>query len=270
MELYPLDEGIVAIQGLFGEQDTFDGTAINDLNDEQRATLFNTVFDNGADAIAADYYREIAQLIGYPVTDSSNIEFIGEVTFNTGFVYEGTEVEGISGITYDSDADLFYGLSDDRGNRTEPAEGASPDEPARYYDIAIDLSDGSLNKDDVAFTGVTTLLNVGGNSFNGGAIDPEGIALAENGNLYISSEGDADNLINLFVAEFASDGQIVDNLPVPEKFLPIVNQSSGIQNNQAFESLTITPNNQFLFYCQAGKISLFLFLNIAIALSDNF
>lgn len=182
-----------------------------------------------------------------PDTVVNNLKFLGEVTFETGFIYEGTEVGGISGITYDSDADLFYGLSDDRGNRAEPAEGASPNEPARYYDIAIDLSDGSLDEGDVAFEEVTTLLNVGGSPFNGGAIDPEGIALAENGNLYISSEGDANNLISPFVAEFTAEGQIFDNLPVPQKFLPTADQSTGIQNNRAFESLTITPNNQFLY-----------------------
>ena len=250
------DEGIVAIQGLFGDQDTFDGESIDDLSEEQRDTLFTTVFDNGADAIAADYYQQIAGIIGYPVADTvvNNIEFLGEVTFETGFIYEGTEVGGISGITYDPGTNLYYGLSDDRGNRAEPAEGASFDEPARYYDIAIDLSDGSLDEGDVTFTEFTTLSNVGGSPFNGGAIDPEGIALAENGNLYISSEGDADNLINPFVAEFTAEGQIFDNLPVPEKFLPTADQSSGIQNNQAFEGLTITPDNQFLYTATEGAL----------------
>ena len=186
----------------------------------------------------------------YDVVDNfsvTDIDFLGEVDFETGFIFEGTEVGGISGIAYDPDANLYYGLSDDRGNRSTPADGASPDEPSRYYDISIDLSDGSLDDGDVTFEGVTTLLNVAGSPFNPGTTDPEGITLTEKGNLFISSEGDANNLISPFVAEFTRDGQIIDNLPVPEKFLPTASQSGGIQNNQAFESLTITPDNQFLY-----------------------
>ena len=61
------DRGIVAIQGLFGGQDTFDGTPIDNLSDEQRETLFETVLNNRGDAIAADYYQQIAAIIGYPV-----------------------------------------------------------------------------------------------------------------------------------------------------------------------------------------------------------
>lgn len=190
---------------------------------------------------------EVANQSDKPETLVQGIEFLGEVTFETGFIFEGTEVGGISGITYDKNADLFYGLSDDRGNRSEPAEGTSADEPARYYDIAINLSDGSLDEGDVTFTEVTTLLNVAGRPFNGGITDPEGIALAENGNLYISSEGDANNLIAPFVSEFTPDGQIIDNFVVPEKFLPTADRSGGIQNNQAFESLTVSPDNQFLY-----------------------
>ncbi|NEN94083.1 MAG: hypothetical protein F6K50_00475 [Moorea sp. SIO3I7] len=62
---------------------------------------------------------------------------------------------------------------------------------------AIDLSDGSLDEGDVAFEAVTTLLNVAGRPFNSGATDPEGIALRKDGTLFISSEGDANNLQRL-------------------------------------------------------------------------
>ena len=231
---------------------------LENLGDETRITFTPVysfpVLDENYNLIDTErrvYGDEIVIELESEINQTSSIvngiEFLGEVNFDTGLIFEGTEVGGISGITYDSDANLFYGLSDDRGNREEPAEGASPNEPARYYDIAIDLNDGSLDEGDVTFTEVTTLLNASERPFNGGATDPEGIALAENGNLYISSEGDANNLIAPFVAEFTPDGQIIDNLPVPEKFLPTASQSSGIQNNQAFESLTITPDNQFLY-----------------------
>ena len=57
------DLGIVAIQGLFGKQDVFEGTTIDDLNNQQREFLFETVFANGGDAIASDYYQQIAEIL---------------------------------------------------------------------------------------------------------------------------------------------------------------------------------------------------------------
>ncbi|MGF1512788.1 MAG: esterase-like activity of phytase family protein, partial [Elainellaceae cyanobacterium] len=176
----------------------------------------------------------------------TGIDFIGAASFETGTLFEGTEVGGISGLTFDAGNSLYYGLSDDRGNRAEPVEGAEADEPSRYYDITIDLSDGALDEGDVAFTEVTTLLNASGNPFLAGSLDPEGIVLTD-GTLFISSEGSANDLIPPFVNEFTLDGQVIDTLPLPEKFFPTADQSSGIQNNQAFESLTIAPDQKTLF-----------------------
>ena len=167
----------------------------------------------------------------------TGVEFIGEASFETGFTFNQTEVGGISGLTYDRANNIYYALSDDRSTIND----------ARYYDVAIDLGDGSLDEGDVEFEEVTTLLNAGESAFAAASVDPEGIALTEEGTLFISSEGDADNLIDPFIAEFSLDGQIFNELPLPDKFLPTVNQTSGIRNNQAFESLTITPDGKYLF-----------------------
>ncbi|MGF1493134.1 MAG: phytase [Microcoleaceae cyanobacterium] len=167
----------------------------------------------------------------------SNIELLGEVTFPTGLTFEDTEVGGLSGIVYDTDSQVYYSLSDDRSQLN----------PARFYTLEIDLTDGSLDEGDVAFTGVTTLLNESGEPFPEASLDPEGIALNPDGNLFIASEGDANALINPFVNEFSLDGELLSELPVPEKFFPTADQSSGIRNNLAFESLNVTPDGQFLY-----------------------
>lgn len=185
----------------------------------------------------------------------TGIDFIGEVTFETGFLFAEdvndtpngdiltTEVGGISGLTYDADNNIYYALSDDRGTRESEANSNDP----RFYTLDIDLSDGSLDEGDVEFQTVRFLNNVSSQAFTPGSVDPEGIALTDEETLYISSEGDANNLIDPFIAEFTLDGQILDELDVPDKFLPTADQSSGIQNNQAFESLTITPDGNTLF-----------------------
>jgi len=167
----------------------------------------------------------------------SGLEFLGEVTFPTGLTFEGTEVGGLSGLTYDPTRGVYYALSDDR----------SEFNPARFYTLDIDLSDGSLDAGDVEILGVTTLRNENGEPFPLRSIDPEGIARSSVGTLFISSEGDASNQVDPFVSEFSLTGEFIRSLPVPDGFSPTADQSRGIRNNLAFESLTITPDNRFLY-----------------------
>ncbi len=167
----------------------------------------------------------------------AGVDFLGEVTFDTGFTFSNTEVGGLSGITYDPFNQVYYSISDDR----------SQINPARFYTLDIDLSDGALDSGDVTFTDVTTLTDESGDPFAPTSVDPEGIAFANNGTLFISSEGDADQLIDPFVNQFSLGGEQFNTLPVPEKFLPTADGTSGIRDNLAFESLTITPDQRFLY-----------------------
>ncbi|MGB3654913.1 MAG: phytase, partial [Rivularia sp. (in: cyanobacteria)] len=167
----------------------------------------------------------------------TNVSFLGETSFQTGLDFNGTQVGGLSGIAYDPSKGVYYALSDDR----------STINPARFYTLDINLSDGKLDSGDITFNGVTTLQDASGNAFADGSLDPEGIALTQ-GNLYISSEGDASNVnspINPFVNQFSLQGRQLSELPIPEKFN--VGDNSGIRNNAAFESLTITPNQRYLY-----------------------
>jgi 3-phytase/alkaline phosphatase D len=187
--------------------------------------------DVEVEASAPDYNRKTV----------SDVDFLGEVTFPTGFTFEETQVGGLSSITYDRFNNVYYSISDDR----------SQFNPARFYTLDIDLSDGSLDKGDVKFKDVTTLTDENGQPFAQNSLDPEGIAFSERGTLFISSEGErtAARLTNPFVNEFSLQGQQFDELPVPDKFNPAGTGANdpGIRNNLAFESLTITPNQRFLF-----------------------
>ena len=92
-----------------------------------------------------------------------------------------------------------------------------------------------------------TLANQAGQPFANGSIDPEGLAIAEDGSLFLSSEGDANALIAPFVGTFAAYGTQTGSLPVGADYLPTADQSSGIRNNLAFEALTLSPNGERLF-----------------------
>ena len=177
--------------------------------------------------------------IGIPETKTAadKVEFLEEVSFATGTNFEDMEVGGISGLTYDAANSTYYAISDDLSTVND----------ARYYNLDINLSDGSLDEGDVELTDVTTLLNAGESPFSPASLDPESIALTNGKTLFISSEGDADNLVDPLLGEFDLNGQILNELFIPDKFLPTVDGSSGIRNNQAFESLTITPDGKSLF-----------------------
>ncbi|MEH2239361.1 esterase-like activity of phytase family protein [Nostoc sp.] len=168
----------------------------------------------------------------------SSIEFIGEATLPKGLIIQKTEVGGLSGITYDPKNNLYYAISDDRGQKAA----------ARFYTLKINLSKGSLQKGGVVPLSVTTLLNENGQTFRPGETDTEGIALTNKTTVFISSEGDAAKLINPFIQEFSlSSGREITTLPIPKKFLPDKSSKTGIRNNLAFESLTITPDKKHLF-----------------------
>jgi 3-phytase/alkaline phosphatase D len=165
------------------------------------------------------------------------VDFLGVVTFPTGLDFAGTEVGGLSGITWDAAGGRYLAISDDR----------SQIDPARFYELTIDLADGSLDAGDVAFTKVTTLLREDGTPFPAGSIDFEAIALTSNDTLLIASEGDANALIAPSITEFSLAGRQFDAFEVPDYYLPSATGGTGIRNNLAFESLAMCPNGKFAY-----------------------
>ena len=192
----------------------------------------------------------------------ANTAFLGQKTLTTGFIPTGaagtvngvqTAVGGLSGVAYDAANNRYYAISDDR----------SQVGPARFYTFTADPA--TIATTGVTFTNATPIKDANGNFFAPLSLDPEGIALTQNGTVFISSEGEvnpgAGRVTNPFINEFSlATGQQVRSLPVPKKFLPVVQdtngngvvdtgdtQTSGVYNNLAFESLTITPDQKTLF-----------------------
>ncbi len=165
------------------------------------------------------------------------VNFIGQATLPTTLTFDSTPVGGLSDLVYDSRNHLYYAISDDRSQRS----------PARFYALTIDLSQGRLTLGGVTPTGMTALLQEDGQPFPPFSLDLESIALTQQGTLFVASEGDAQQQIAPFVREFSQTGQFIRNLPIPEKFHPHPQKERGVRNNLAFESLTLTPDQKFLF-----------------------
>ena len=194
-----------------------------------KATIFIVCFLMAA--TVAIWVNESAK--SFAVT---KIDFIGRAIFPTGSPFQGTEIGGVSGITYDAEKQVYYAISDDRSSKA----------PARFYTLKINLQSGKLEKEQITFTGVTTLLDENGKGFSELSLDTEGIAFSGN-SVFVSSEGDVDRQINPFIKEFSLDGKLLKTLAIPELFLPDDKSSKGIRNNLSFESLTLTPDRKYLF-----------------------
>ncbi|MFB2839448.1 esterase-like activity of phytase family protein [Floridanema evergladense] len=161
-----------------------------------------------------------------------SLEFLGEYQLPK-MKFQDTTVGGLSGITYDRKRDRFYAVSDDRSNLA----------PARFYTLKLNINNSKIQKAEIE--NVTFLKTKEGKTYPKGSIDPEGIAITPQGTLFISSEGSTRELIPPFIGEFdLKTGALKQNLPMPQRYIPDTNgeqQQRGVQDNLAFESLTLNP-----------------------------
>ena len=147
--------------------------------------------------------------------------------------FKETKIGGLSAINYERQQDKFYVLSDDRSQLA----------PARFYTFRLKVEQTNDGIKIASFQpeNVTFLQDEQGN-YQAGSIDPEGLALSPRNTVFISSEGNPTENIEPFIAEFALDtGKKISNVRIPQRYLTgkEPEQPQGIQENLAFESLTI-------------------------------
>ena len=148
--------------------------------------------------------------------------------------FKDTLIGGLSAIAYNRQQDLFYVLSDDRGKRS----------PARFYSFKLGVKktdDGQIKIASFEPKEVTLLLDEQGQEYGKGKIDPEGLAISPRNTIFISSEGNPSKGIEPFIGEFTLEtGHKLSDLRLPQRYLgDDQSQPQGIQENLAFESLTI-------------------------------
>jgi hypothetical protein len=96
--------------------------------------------------------------------------------------FADTQVGGLSALAYDRQRQVFYALSDDRGNLAPP----------RVY--TLDLSwqvdgDGTVTLAPPQITDVTLLRDQTGEPYPANVLDPEGLVLSPRDSWFITSEG---------------------------------------------------------------------------------
>jgi hypothetical protein len=164
----------------------------------------------------------------FPAHAVTTLNYIGQQIVPTGTTAFGTTIGGLSGLDYRASTNSYVAISDDR----------SQVNPARYYTLNLALTSAAFT--GVTFTAMQTLKRPDGSPYPALSIDPEAIRFSGVGNsLYYTSEGDASAGIAPFVREMNADGSYVRDFTVPAYYLPL-GGSTGIRNNLAFESLTIS------------------------------
>jgi hypothetical protein len=163
------------------------------------------------------------------VQNQSSLEFLGEYRIPNSFTVDGVKFGGLSGLTYDAQKGVFYAVSDDRSNNG----------PARFYTLKV-ITGNSDKLQKIEVLSATTLKAANGKTYPANSIDPEAIALSPRNTVFITSEGDRGENLPPTIGEYdLATGQIQQQLKLPDRYLPDRAGKRGVQNNLAFESLTM-------------------------------
>lgn len=178
----------------------------------------------------------IALLAGGAQAADLSLRVIGATSLPTGTLFQGVEFGGISGLDRAADGS-YWAIADDRGG-----ERGTP----RFYNLSLDYDAAGFN--GVTVNSQTYMQRPDGTTFpsNARTVDPEGIRVAPNGNLYWSSEGNwnanAASRYQPFVREMTTSGVFVREFATPAMYNYVDNATTGGRNNKLFEALTVTPN----------------------------
>ena len=180
-----------------------------------------------------------AMLIGMASrAHATTLSFMADLTLPNGLDVSGTTLGGLSGLSYDSDANTLFAISDDKGEFGNP----------RFYNLSIDLSSGAPA---IGITSATSILTAEGAPFALRTIDPEGIAVLNADRIFVSSEGNQVSTPRIAPAifEFHRDGSQVRALDIPDAFIQdsATPPTKGVRQNEAFETLTLTQDRTTLF-----------------------
>ena len=172
-------------------------------------------------------------------SESKPLRFIQAVEIPLDAKQEGIQIGGLSSLYYDHELGLLAAITDDKGRLGGPV--------IHLFKLALSADELTIEP-----AGLTRLGDADGTAlFPDEIIDAEAFDKLANGHWLVSSEGiDVENYFSLpMLYEFTQDGKLVRRIEVPTKFLPKQADlpNHGIRPNDAFESLSITPDDEHIY-----------------------
>jgi len=156
------------------------------------------------------------------------------------WTFEGVNVGELSGLSY-AVHDTYYAVGDDRGENIMP--------PGVLFEMEIKVYPTGLHSVDVVdvIQLDSDASTAGIQPYGADELDAEEVLWMEDG-FIVCSERDADNAP--WIRRFSHDGELLAELPVPEKYIPAFEdgvQVRGVRQNLSFEAATITPDGSTLY-----------------------
>lgn len=175
---------------------------------------------------------------------SLSLEFIDAKILPTKEKISKSKIGGLSALYFDSQDEIMWAVSDDRGKASEP----------RIYEFSLKVVAKHLAIEPKTVHFIKRrdkgLLNT--------VLDMEGVAILPWGNFLISSEGDNNSKPRVApeLLDVKKDGTWVRSFQFPDKFIPekTGKQSKGIRNNRGFEALTKSPVEEKYFLIQEESL----------------
>jgi hypothetical protein len=159
---------------------------------------------------------------------SDDVELVGFSEALDKTTFGEFAVSELSGFVYDPSGGHFVAVAD----RAGPVQ-------THVFNVDIDVEDPAGNPP--AVTAAVVLKDPGGVAYDGFSFDGEGIVMErQGGGFIVSSESGSAAGQQPEIRRFTEDGQEVESLEVPAKFL------IG-SNNVMFEALGMSPNGKSLF-----------------------
>ncbi len=186
----------------------------------------------------------VPKIAGQPATVSS-LRFLGHYEIPFDQTYENVQVGGLSGIDYDRVNNVYYAISDDRGEHGN----------VRVYTLKIKSSAAGIS--GVEILKLTYLLDPQGKRYGEKSgrnnPDPESLRWNEKTKeLVWSSEGEralrrsGDLLLNPFIQTADANGKYRSSFTLPPN-LQIRRNEHGPRQNSALEGITFDENYQNLY-----------------------
>ena len=168
---------------------------------------------------------------------SLRLHFLKDWSFSKEFKWQNKRVGGLSALAFDQKHQLIWALSDDRG-----LEG-----PPRIYKFQL-ITEGEFR---LNLVDELILRNEKGQVFEPRALDPEGLVLMKDGSFLVVSEGELSRrrTIPPRLIWFDERGYFLKEIAIPRTYFDLEQDLSsyGVENNMAFESLTLTEDERWLY-----------------------